>query len=195
MGKVSNPKEEQLSKIEEEQEDKRPVAVRRDGAAIHINIDGPQGLSMFGTSDERLAQHLLEQTMIVFPKVITDEREANPDESLKATNHALSIFYEIKPKDPVEAMLVSQMIGVHNTSMDLLQKAQAPYLSVERSNQAANQAVKMTRTYAAQMEALKKYRNGGQQTMKVEHVHVNEGGQAVIGNVSKGGGDNETNCG
>jgi hypothetical protein len=27
-------------------------------------------------------------------------------------------------------------------------------------------------------------RNGGQQYVRVEHVHVNDGGQAVIGNVS-----------
>jgi len=40
----------------------------------------------------------------------------------------------------------------------------------------------------AQMEALKKYRTGGQQKMIVEHVHVNEGGQAIVGNVNPGGG-------
>jgi hypothetical protein len=28
-------------------------------------------------------------------------------------------------------------------------------------------------------------RNGGQQYVRVEHVHVNQGGQAVIGNVKK----------
>ena len=175
-----------------EQEDKRPVAVRRDGAAIHVNIDGPQGPSMFGTSDANLARHLLEQTMIVFPKVINDEREADPDESLRATNHALSIFYEIKPEDPVEAMLICQLVGVHNTAMDLLQKSQAAYLSFERRQQAMNQAVKLTRTYALQMEALKKYRNGGQQTVTVQHVNVGSGGQAIVGNVQqKVGGSHE----
>ena len=28
-------------------------------------------------------------------------------------------------------------------------------------------------------------RNGGQQFVRVEHVHVNDGGQAVIGNVKE----------
>jgi len=34
--------------------------------------------------------------------------------------------------------------------------------------------------FASQVEALKKYRSGGQQTIKVQHVTVNEGGQAIV---------------
>ena len=51
----------------------------------------------------------------------------------------------------------------------------------------------MLRTFIAQMDALKKYRTGGQQKMIVEHVHVNEGGQAFVGQVNQGGGKND-NC-
>ena len=36
-----------------------------------------------------------------------------------------------------------------------------------------------------QVELLRRLRNGGQQFVRVEHVHINEGGQAVIGNVKK----------
>jgi hypothetical protein len=49
-----------------------------------------------------------------------------------------------------------------------------------------NQAAKMMRVFVAQMEALKKYRTGGQQKMIVEHVHVNEGGQAIVGTINQG---------
>jgi hypothetical protein len=35
-------------------------------------------------------------------------------------------------------------------------------------------------------EALGRLRNGGQQYVRVEHVHVNDGGQAVVGNVKSG---------
>jgi len=38
------------------------------------------------------------------------------------------------------------------------------------------------------MEALNKYRTGGKQTIQVQHVNVNEGGQAIVGNVNKGAG-------
>jgi hypothetical protein len=45
---------------------------------------------------------------------------------------------------------------------------------------------KLARTFAAQVEALKRYRSSGEQTMRVEHVTVNEGGQAIVGNVTHG---------
>ena len=44
-----------------------------------------------------------------------------------------------------------------------------------------------TRTYLAQMDALKKYRAKAQQTVRVERVTVNEGGQAIVGDVTHGG--------
>jgi hypothetical protein len=51
---------------------------------------------------------------------------------------------------------------------------------------------KLARTFATQVEALKRYRNGGEQTVRVEQVTVNEGGQAIVGNVvSKGVGASE----
>ena len=54
-----------------------------------------------------------------------------------------------------------------------------------------NRSVKLARTYAAQLEALKNYRNRGSQEIKVKHVTVNEGGRAVVGDVHhQGGGGN-----
>src|SRR5215207_2796620 len=47
---------------------------------------------------------------------------------------------------------------------------------------------KLTRTFTTQVEALKRYRTGGEQRVTVQHVNVNEGGQAIVGNVSGGGG-------
>lgn len=38
------------------------------------------------------------------------------------------------------------------------------------------------------MEALKRYRTGGEQKVTVQHVTVSEGGQAIVGNVTQGGG-------
>ena len=36
------------------------------------------------------------------------------------------------------------------------------------------------------MEALKRYRTGGEQKVTVQHVTVAEGGQAIVGNVTQG---------
>jgi hypothetical protein len=47
---------------------------------------------------------------------------------------------------------------------------------------------KLARTFAAQLEALKRYRSSGEQRVTVEHVTVNEGGKAIVGNVNGGAG-------
>jgi hypothetical protein len=39
------------------------------------------------------------------------------------------------------------------------------------------------RAFATQVEVLRRLRHGGQQFVRVEHVHVNDGARAVIGNV------------
>ena len=50
----------------------------------------------------------------------------------------------------------------------------------------SNMLNKLVRTFATQVEALKKYGSAGEQTIKVQHVTVNEGGRAMVGNVSQG---------
>jgi len=56
-------------------------------------------------------------------------------------------------------------------------------------------ATKLLRTFTAQTEALAKVKRGGEQTVRVEHVHVYPGGQAIVGAVSnrhtEGGGVDE----
>jgi len=57
---------------------------------------------------------------------------------------------------------------------------------IHRSSPAfGSAAARLMRAYATQVEVLRRLRNGGQQFVRVEHVHVNDGGQAVIGNVKK----------
>jgi hypothetical protein len=48
---------------------------------------------------------------------------------------------------------------------------------------------KLARTFTTQMETLKRYRTGGQQNVTVHHVSVSEGGQAIVGNVTRAAND------
>lgn len=98
-----------------------------------------------------------------------------------------SIVGGIEPRDEVEAMLATQMAAVHNATMTFARRL-AHVETIQQQDSAERAFNKLARTYAAQMEALRKYRTGGQQNVTVKHVTVNEGGQAVVGNVSHGGG-------
>ena len=49
-------------------------------------------------------------------------------------------------------------------------------------------AGKLSRTYAALLEALGRHRGQGRQVIRIERVTVEAGGQAIVGAVTQGGG-------
>jgi hypothetical protein len=102
-----------------------------------------------------------------------------------ASNFLLSVVRGVQPRDELEAMLAVQMGAIHQATMMMARRLN----HVENITQqdAAERALnKLARTYTTQMEALKRYRTGGQQKVTVEHVTVNQGGQAIVGNVQGG---------
>jgi hypothetical protein len=106
---------------------------------------------------------------------------ATPDED--ATNFLLSVVKGIEPRDQIETMLAAQMAAVHAASMTMARRP-ATFENIEQQDCAERAFNKLTRTFAMQVEALKNYRSKGEQKMTVQHVHVAEGGQAIVGNVS-----------
>jgi len=141
----------------------------------------------FGTDDSDLQGYLTKQIALVFSGVLSSDR-CDFDNAATATNQAMAILAGIQPRDELESLLVVQMIGTSNMAMACMKRAMISdqYPNAREVN--INMATKLTRTYVAQMQALKNYRQGGQQKMTVEHVHVNEGGQAIVGQVNQGGG-------
>ena len=50
----------------------------------------------------------------------------------------------------------------------------------EQQELAVNTATKLARTFSAQLDALKRYRTGGEQKVTVQHVSVNRGGRTAF---------------
>ncbi len=90
---------------------------------------------------------------------------------------------EIGPRDGLEGMLAAQMAAVHIATMTFARRL-AHVDNIPQQDSAEKAFNKLARTFTAQVEALKRYRTGGEQKVTVQHVTVNEGGQAVVGNVS-----------
>jgi hypothetical protein len=100
-----------------------------------------------------------------------------------AVNASLAFIEGAKPQGEVEGALVLQMACTHAAAMAVL--ATFAGVHADRNMVArASAAARLLRAYATQVETLRRLRNGGSQVVRVEHVHVNEGGQAVIGNVT-----------
>ena len=72
---------------------------------------------------------------------------------------------------------------IHNLAMDFAARASNPYQSSEWVDQNLNRTLKLMRMFKEQTIALNKYRANNQQKMTVEHVNVNEGGQAIVGDM------------
>ena len=109
-------------------------------------------------------------------------------------NAALAAIDGTRPENEMGAMLASEMAATHSLAMDMLGRARRAQ-SVEQLQAHGALATKLLRTFTSQTEALAKIKRGGEQTVRVEHVHVYQGGQAIVGAVSnrkgEGGGDDE----
>ena len=93
----------------------------------------------------------------------------------------VSVIKGIKPQDQLELMLAAQMAAVHQVTMTLAARLNRAERTDPQDIAAFN---KFVRTFATQLEALKRYRTGGEQKVTVQHVSVSEGGQAIVGNVT-----------
>ena len=132
----------------------------------------------------------LENTLNLLTRICKARKGSiGKEELLTKLNASFSILTGMKPKDSIEAMMITQMIAVHEMVLLASERALLTEQPDEFVEQNVNRATKLCRTYALLAEALNKYRTKGQQKITVQHVNVNDGGQAVIGDINQGEGN------
>jgi hypothetical protein len=101
-------------------------------------------------------------------------------------NFMVAVVKGIQPRDQLETLLAVQMAAVHSLCMNMVCRLNGSFRlpQLEITERAVN---KLARTFAAQIETLKRYRSSGEQKVTVEHVTINQGGNAIVGNVTHGG--------
>ncbi|WP_311272120.1 MULTISPECIES: hypothetical protein [unclassified Rhizobium] len=147
-------------------------------------VAGAVVMKALGISDQRLYTSLIAQ--------VTNALSRGKEADVAELNAAIAMVSGIEPRNHLEAMLAFQMATVHVLS---LRHARSMVTSetIDQLDIQERVVNKLMRTFTAQMEALRKHRNGGNQKVVVEHVHVHSGGQAIVGNVTHGGrGRNKT---
>lgn len=102
-----------------------------------------------------------------------------------AANFALGFVDSMQPKDAAEALLLTQMAATHQATMMMARRLNHVE-NIPQQDSAERALNKLGRTFATQVEALKRYRSNGQQTVRVERVTVQDGGQAIVGSVNSG---------
>lgn len=109
--------------------------------------------------------------------------------SIDGLNASLALIGAIGPENELEAALAVQLAATHELSLEMLSRAkQADTRDALRDY--TNLATKLSRTMAAQIKVLSDWRRGGVQ--EVRHVHVGNGGRAVVAEtINVGGRKNE----
>lgn len=104
----------------------------------------------------------------------------------------------IGAQNSAEKMLAHQLAGAHRLAMEFMAYAgvtaevfaNTGHRNVGQSVEAsrmANTANRLMTTFQSGLQTLHKLRNGGQQTLTVQHVNVSNGGQAVVaGSLDRG---------
>jgi hypothetical protein len=103
-----------------------------------------------------------------------------------AVNAALALIEAVAPKDEVEAALAVQMAATHSAAMTVLVRLGGGHGGERRVAALGSAAARLMRAYTHQVETLRRLRHGGEQLIRIERVDVNDGGQAIIGNVRAG---------
>jgi len=126
---------------------------------------------LFGNEHDEIANGLFRQCVKVLKADEASDEFGGNDERM----FVVAAIAEIKPRDGVERMLAVQMAATH-VAMIRAGRSMANAGSLEAIKVHNNAYTKLAQTYAAQMEALRKHRNGGKQTVIVQHVNVKDGG-------------------
>lgn len=131
----------------------------------------------FGSENGPSALRLLNQ--------IFDATRVGPesDANLQGMLAVVGTIKALKPRNAIERMLVTQMMATHEQAMECLRRATLANQTSEGRDLNLKHAGKFSQLYVRQMEALDKHRGKGQQKITVEHVTVEAGGQAIVGNV------------
>jgi hypothetical protein len=162
------------------------VVQGKDGIQVVLDYTDPAAgqahlMAALGTSDRTFAISILND--------LANLAKRKKDLTEEELNNLLSIVRGIAPRDPIEALLAVQMAAIHSATITAARTLRH-IETIQQQDSASTSLNKLARTFAAQVEALKRHRSTGEQNVNVKHVHVHAGGQAVVGNVAtRGAGD------
>lgn len=126
-----------------------------------------------GTHDNELAESICRSAVEAMPKA--DEN----DQHINTVYQALADF---EPKDAIEAKLCLQSTTLYAQGMQYLSKAERANMP-QTADMFMRFAVKLLRLHNETIEALNRHRRKGEQKVVVQHVNVENGGKAIVGNL------------
>ncbi len=100
-------------------------------------------------------------------------------------NWAIQQLSDFNPQCPIESMLSQQMIAVNSMAMSCSKRALLDDQTVEMYEMNMRHAAKLMNTFANLVSAMNKHRTQKTTIVKNQQVNVNDGGQAIVGDVTQ----------
>jgi hypothetical protein len=101
-----------------------------------------------------------------------------------AINAALALIQAIEPTNEIEGALAVQMACTHLTAMAVLSRIGSAHSGHRLISAYSTAAAQLLRSYALQVETLRRMRGSGVPQLRVEQVHINSESQTIIGNLA-----------
>jgi hypothetical protein len=160
-----------------EDQGKKGQSPEKRGVMIEIDPTPKGEWKVLGGSDRDEWNKRL--STLVVDALPVDQKNANA--LSYAGSAVMAGVVDMKPADPVEGVLISQIVVANEAALSLYRRAWAcdPGDYFEAHTRFLQLAEKFSRTVATLTERLDRHRGGGQQQVTVKHVTVNAG-QAVV---------------
>jgi hypothetical protein len=98
----------------------------------------------------------------------------------------LSRVSDIASCDVIEAMLAAQLMATHEAAMECFRRAALSEQTFAGREMGLRYGDRLVRSFAVLTDTLNRHCGKGQQVVRVEHVTVKAGGQAIVGVVTQG---------
>jgi len=142
------------------------------------------GGKFLGTADMELQYQFMAQSWGAMGLTEEDLKK----EMEKYFNRVHAAIAGINPVNEVEAMLAVQTIATHNMAMEFSRRAMQKQQCSEGVDVNVTRATQFMKIFLDQVECLKKLKGKtSHQKVTVEHVHVHQGAQAVVGVIAPRG--------
>ncbi len=162
------------------------VRVRQVEGSVHRVVEAPDG-------EEDTWRHQLEYALGTASKAFVDAclhrllsacrlpGQAAPTST--SVSAALAIIQSLKPENEIQAALAVDAACLHAASTNVLSRL--PLNGERRIVAMANAAARLERAFHNAIETFYKIKRGNKQTIRVEKVIVEQGAQAIVGNVKR----------
>jgi hypothetical protein len=152
-----------------------------------------EGKVVVGAGGEVANAEYMRNTLAEDPNAVNIAASAERCDLLEqagVSDLALDAAESVQAPNSLEQMMIHQMGLAHEQVFRLTVEANAESNTVEKAR-LLNCAARMMKCYQDALLTLNRVRSGGVQRVVVQHVQVNDGGQAVVAGEVKGGGKND----